>query len=331
MIGSPKSRRSLQHLFPREVIIMRVTVIILGMLVAFPVLALGQVSVPFLEMAGVGFPPLNPAAVAWDRAPRVSVGRSEGYFHNFNQAGAVVSRRNVDGRSFEGAFVSEFLSGEVRHLELEFSNNTHLTTAIDMTYLGAAVRIGDGLALGIGRQEETSASPGASDILLQGPMAGASLRVGEAFFAGVALGTQSRTESGVQDAERSMETYGVGLRFLGEANGFMIEYSVENKEAFTLETAPGVTATFDQYESDFAVIQVMLQSIVLGFSVWNQEIFNETVNQVLSEHREGWMIGWSPTEGFGLNAQFQERVREDSLNNLTRRRERTRVAAVYRF
>ncbi len=322
---------------------MRVRIALLALLLALPGAAptLAQVAAPRLTPLFIGLPAIssvfnpaldtvNPAAQMWAGSSFVGAGVTTQGQNEQSNAGAVLSRGNLDTRLAQLRLMGEFVSlgatlGKTRYRLQDVAGPNDIRFDVLDTRVELALRYTDWLALGVARQasrEHTSAllPPGEDMRRTELQLPGASLHFG-VFYLGYASGSEEvRIElaaSGATDRDRRRVTRsGVGVRDRRETWGYHLEVYREEREPFLLPAAiPGFAG--DEIRLSGTTVEVIAWNVLLGFEQSRtdnrQSLFGVSSNFTSDATRAS--LGWVPHSGLTLVATGQRGHKRSNMPN----------------
>lgn len=222
----------------------RPLVLALLFLIGLAAPATAQVAAPALTP--FSFVTENPAAMQWGTPSRIGAGLTTGQTVTNPVSPSHDNGSGVDGGlRLVGARFS--IAAEAGELQSDNKPNNNQAEYQNTARGALGVRLGDHLALGIGQSNEESQGAGImapTRVTLATPQFGASIRLGEWFFLGGALGTDYIKFEDQANAKNDFSTtrnvykYGVGIRTAGSIRTHL-EYYVVDRSRFTESSLPG--------------------------------------------------------------------------------------------
>ncbi|MEE8397244.1 MAG: hypothetical protein V3S29_14400 [bacterium] len=259
--------------------------------------ARGQVAVPSIlpvtltigdpsyGKPSVSFVPANPAVIQWGAPKRWGGGTITS---QWGLSGATPAA--MTGLYLGGVNVGPELSYAGAYLEL--AEDTSFPSA-DWTLIagGVAFQSGDSIAFGASI-ERTGTIQGSDSLGFDNQRLGISAQLSRAWYAGVALGTESLSSSFSGSGDRSVTAYGIGYRSGGAEHAHFEAYLVERDAAQVYSS----TNQFSDSTTTVLVAEVQLGDIVLGGSVSTSAKTQAdiTTSGVSAD------AGWAPKRGISL-------------------------------
>ncbi len=269
--------------------------------------AAAQVAAP--SLTPFSFVNENPAVMQWGSPSRVGAAYTRGQSltdpagpDHDNFSGLAGGLRLVGGRFS--------LAIEGSQLDSDNKPNNNQAEFQSATRGALGVRLGDHVSLGIGQantQTQVAGATAPTRVTLETPQYGVSLRLGEWFFLGGALGTDTyKFEDQAASAnnfsgKRNVFKYGVGMRTAGGVRTHL-EYYVVDRSAFTDSTLTG-----GRENARSGVLEFNLGGFLLGYATTHVE---RDQGQSSTDLDRG-DIGYAPFEGMTIVARGE--VKADKL------------------
>ena len=323
---------------------LRLAALMLAALLAAVGAAQAQVAAPRLAPLQFGSLTANPATMQWSEFSHVGAVIAKGEQTaeiNGVSLPAGEGDSNAQGVQVRKVWESFSLGAEIASLEFEIGNSTDgfRNTDISVFNAGLAFRVGESVTLGLAVEKtdidesrfDPAATPPATQqsFELSLTLAGISVRLGEVYFVGAALGKETVTADFLpNELDRNVIRLGVGLstgmrdpeeRADAEATRFQVHLEVFREVRDPFEIGP--VARSSDTTTDGFVAELLWGSIILGFkgtTKTEEEIDGAGVKTGDTESREGEItIGWVPEKGLSLLISLSKQEIEDKLSPAT--------------
>jgi len=273
--------------------------------------------------AEANFTPANPAAMQWGAPSRVGIGTLRSRLTS--------DAPNTDDLTYQGNYGGARLVGESLSLGAEVASISEVesTFALDNSSANAALaaQFGGWMAFGVGYASNTIEFGNSTDESTT-PSGGVSLRLGESFFVGGALGEQSLSHSDDDplspdfEASRRVEWYGVGFRTGGDVL-FHAEINVENRRHYEINGRES-----GGYRVQQGVLELNVWNILLAARAGSVD------TKIKGKSPLGYTaadIGWAPLQGLALMLHVERLQDDDTASGYTDTFETTAASVAYQF
>ena len=307
--------------------------IVAAFLLATATATQGQVAAPRLnpvipESGGI----INPATLIFGGPSRIGLGLASDRTFEETNNGKTTTVAEGDGKFLgQGRFVGDFfaIGVEIGRVELTLPG-TDFTGEINGSMVNATLQFGEILAIGIGQQNTELIRKGTFidfpippflapfEIVEERslPMVGASLRLADSFFIGVASGSETFNISvfvdispvppliiiGSEEVQRDVTRFGVGYFSRDLENGLHVEVYQEEREAVDLIN-PDVNLLLPILageETIGATLEVVFTNILIGLEKISTKFTNLTGAVIKEKKEQGISLGYAPANGFSI-------------------------------
>lgn len=244
---------------------------------------------PFYGKPSVSFVPANPAVIQWAAPKRWGGGTITS---QWGLSGATPAA--MTGLYLGGIDAGPDLSYAGAYLELADGTNPAFPNA-DWTLIAGGVGFQSGESIAFGASiERTGTIQGTNSLGFNTQRLGISAQISRAWYAGVALGTESLSSTSAfsGSGDRSLTAYGIGYRSGGAEHAHFEAYVVarDSAQVFSLSNQ------FSDSTTTVLVAEVQLGDIVLGGSV-------STIAKTQADITTSGVsadAGWAPKRGISL-------------------------------
>ncbi len=251
----------------------------------------------------------NPAVLPWSGGSRVGLGLSD-IDIEFSALGTTTTISSGDGMMVQGRYVGESFALAAESYQPELVGTaTGATSDYDGLLVAAAFRFEDMFSVGVSQQSAEVVDATSSDSATL-PLVGATVRIGESFFVGLATGdeTVENTTAGVStEADRTVTQYGVAYLTRDGENGLHLEYYRQTVDAIN----DPVYGTENEEESAAFTVELIFSNILVGYESLDNESTDATGAVVEDVGMTTISLGWAPEEGLSIVASLQEEETTD--------------------
>ena len=162
------------------------------------------------------------------------------------------------------------------------------------------------------------------------PLLGATVRIGESIFVGLATGeeTVENTSAGISvEADRTVTQIGVAYLARDGENGLHLEYYRQTVDAID-DPSYG---TEDEQESAAFTVELIFSNVLVGYESMDNEISSATGTVVTDVGLTTISLGWVPEEGLSIVASLQEEETTNAASGNVFRIETTVIAIAWLF
>ncbi|MEE8435097.1 MAG: hypothetical protein V3S64_09960 [bacterium] len=316
--------------------IARIFFFLTAALMTWSTAGLAQVAAPSLRPGALNTVSFNPAVLQW-RKSAVTIGKLEGTNEIFDAAGTKLREDSFDGPFYQGVGVGEYFSIGAEKFTLDGSSSDPAATYLsnyDQTQAALAGNIGDVVALGVGVDNTTLDFSNNRQQVNEITIAGVSLRLGEVFYLGLAVGDEMERREfgvGVREATRSITRMGAAYLWQGDESAIRASIFSEERDALTFQLNPGVYNVRGEIEERSWSIGGIYSNILVEYIFRDITLRNETNAFERSEERRAFNLGWVPREGLAIVLRFEERDLADQPTGVTHDRSRRRITVSWQF
>lgn len=274
-------------------------------------------------------PAFNPAVLPWSGASRVAVGRSDLEAEE-TVLGITQSTNTGEGTVVQGRYVGESFALAAESYQLELTDiSTGALSDFDSSLVAAAFRFGDMFSAGVSQQTAENVNGTNTDSATL-PLLGATVRIGESIFVGLATGeeTVENINAGVStEADRTVTQIGVAYLARDGENGLHLEYYRQTVDAID-DPSYG---TEDEQESAAFTVELIFSNVLVGYESMDNEISDTTGTVVEDVGLTTISLGWVPEEGLSIVASLQEEETTNAASGNVFRIETTVIAIAWLF
>ena len=254
---------------------------------------------------------LNPAVLPWSGPSRIGAAITS--MDVTDTSGGVTTTVEGDGTILQGRFVGEnfAIGAEFYQIDTNAPAGGGPPPEFESTMIALAYQFGELFSVGFSRQESIFPdSAGDSSETL--PQLGATLRLGEVFFLGLARGDESvQRGGGGGSGDRAVTHVGVGYHWREGDRGAHIELYRQSAEG--INNPPSITE--DEVEAVGFSAEFVFANILVGIESFQSENTDATSGVLLDETDETTLsVGWVPEQGLSLTANFVEEERTDKFS-----------------
>ncbi|HEX9841198.1 MAG TPA: hypothetical protein VGC20_00555 [bacterium] len=276
--------------------------------------AIWALALPAAAWAQVAAPAFNPFTIRESGNPAVQQWRPDSF------VGAGLADGTLDQPTqtadISGKFAQLTLVGERLSFGLSWLSNdlTVPEGSAQQTFAAASVagRLADWLSLGVGLEKgefDTAAQEDEASL----PIAGASVRLGESFYLGAALGKEKRTVTqfgppASVDASRSVTRLGLGALWRSDVSALHLEAYREERKDYDFPLPVG---SRDGFRANWLVAEANMRGVLLG--VASAKETDVSGSNPRDKRVTRLVVGWAPRAGFTVAYLGIREKTEDSL------------------
>ena len=252
----------------------------------------------------------NPAVYSWDGPSRIGVGLNKGSLDFTPAGGATVEIATGDGNAAQFRWVGESFAFGFDYWSVDMDLIQTFgggPVKFESTVAGISFQMDELFSIGVGQEtgEELFATEITTGTL---PLAGATLRLGEVFYLGLAMGDETiefddtSVPGPAAEGDRGVTRFGVGYHSRDGENGLHVE--VWRNELDAINTA---TLTENAEEFTGITFEVVFSNILIGYESVSGEELSAVDGSVLEEEDDTTIsVGWVPMEGLNLVVSITE-------------------------
>jgi hypothetical protein len=293
--------------------------------------ASAQVAAPSLNPTPtLRFAPGNPAVLPWDGPSRV--GAAYGPLELADSAGVKLA----DGSHFAvGALWSgpTFTVGaQVVSISADLDPVTSPpggSASIDALSFAVAAQFAGMYALGLAYEKSDQTDPG-NDETETTPLFGATVRLGDVFYIGVAAGTATREDnlSPPDELKRSVLNYGIAYHWREKDRGLHIEYYHGNRQGVD---DPLIGYNVDEDDTAGFTLEGIVANFLLGYQIQTRDSTDAAGIAQGSTKSTVITVGYVPAPGWSIVASLLSDESLDTAGVLQDALDVTSVGVALRF
>lgn len=286
---------------------MRTLWLLIAALLAFAGAIHAQVAAPRLNPIAIeSLNPSNPATLPWSGPSRIGAAWLDVEREDEPVGGPVFLAAEGDGAMVQARWVGETfaIGAEALTIDLTDPAGTGPSDA-DFSLVGVAFQVGELFSVGVGQEAEELSDPaGVEKETL--PLAGATLRLAEVIYLGVATGeeTVEQSKPGItQEADRTVIRAGVAYHWRDGDRGLHLEVYREEVD--------GIMTPFtrEEEESDAFTVEIVFANILIGAEFITTDFTDTTGVFQAEEEQTTLSLGWAPGQGLAIVASLLESER----------------------
>ncbi len=286
---------------------MRIIIMAVAALLAFAGAIQAQVAAPRLNpiaiesTAPIFSPhPSNPATLPWSGPSRIGGGLLD-----LEEEDATGTQTlEGDGKMLQARWVGEMFAVNAEVLNSDFEDVPPPGTFdFDAFLIGAAFQWGEVFSIGVGFESEelSDATVSLQETL---PVAGATLRLAEVIYLGVATGEATLEESVptfTEELDRTVTRLGVAYLWREDDRGLHLEIYREERDS-----EQSITLEAFGKDSDGFTVEVVFSNILIGYESISTESTNFAGVDLGEDEETIISVGWAPGQGLALVASKSE-------------------------
>lgn len=273
--------------------------------------------------------PFNPAVLSWSGASRIAVSRTD-LEAEITTPTLTLITNTAEGTIVQGRYVGEFFSAAVESYQSELVDAIGgVTTDVDNFLAAVSFRFGDLLSAGVSQQTSEYVDANSSNMATL-PLFGATLRIGETFFIGMATGDETVEESGggtAGEVDRTVTQFGVAYLARDGENGLHLEFFRQTVDGYT----DPVLGTGFEEETDAFTVELIFSHLLAGYESVSTGSFDTAGTPQNDTELTTITLGWAPEKGFSIVASVEEEEITNIASGNVFRIETTVIALAWVF
>ncbi|HKI99614.1 MAG TPA: hypothetical protein VKB51_14160 [bacterium] len=272
---------------------MRTIVIAVCAMLALAGSAAAQVAAPMLNPTPVfTLDPGNPAVLSWDMPSRVGASWAKVEFTDPASPVNPIAKGNV--KQAEAQIVGAHAAAGARLSKLNADLTGGGSLDLDYSTVQAALHFGNWFSLGAGQDSEKNTDPtGTNKETL--PHLGATVRLADVLYLGVAGGKATISRSGNPDLKRNTTRYGVAYLWRDKGDGLHAEVFHEKRDAVSTPTNE------DEQVKNGGTLEFKVGGFLVGYTTNKTEFTSSTGVSGGSQTLKTYSLAWAPDQGLAVS------------------------------
>ena len=313
---------------------MRTLLITLAAVLATAGIAAAQVAAPSLNPTPTfGLAPQNPATLSWAGPSRI--GASYGTIKADSPATPASPDSKGKLQGLGAQYVGEVVAAGVQVNSAKFEQDASLgggTAEFDINSLALAAQFGKRFSLGLGYQSVVNRSTGSGEQTETVPYAGATVRLGEVIYLGIAGGTATAQDKSIvptAELKRSALQYGVAYFWHEKDRGLHVEAFHAKREA-KVDAASAFSV--DESVINGGTIEFVFANLLVGATMQTEKTQDTLGVPGETEKATNLSLGYTTAPGWAfVLSQFSEKDTDPTTGAVQSEIKGVSLGAAYQF